>query len=504
MKTLDELIDHAEPGLPVVCEWVAQARNDAVILPCDPAAGDRTLLDLQVTTRSPMGAIAHATGGLLVDAGWVRVLGAGCDRLPRSITGWNGMGGGAAAKLPHVLLVGDDAIGGFFAISGGGIDVPRGRVGYVSPDALFWEDTELGYSDWLGWLFQGDLATYYENVRWPAWRDDVRGLPGDQGVHIYPPFHQRPLRRRTESKGGAVNRALEPAWRRYFGGMIRSRCAVGCAHPRQRGRPCRPREPSQRNTTKARWIGLCSFDHMLRTRFVLCVLLFGCDGEVSNAFDQQDATLDAGPTMPDSMPRDRDASGSPDAVADRRVPDAEFFGPHQLDDLPAGQWMVISNNTLRDVMACPDGGCPYRGNTGIKSVMRAWCGGAFATQLGAFGSLIAFGGGHADYYGNEVYAFDIATGLWSRVSEPYDGGTEACIEATGSYPDGTPCPPHTYDGVEYDPGTNAFVLLGSEANNRGGYYSGYPYRRSRPCGQPQERVSWFFFCASMCAPLSLR
>lgn len=186
MRSLDQLVNTEEPGLDLVREWLEQATNDVELLACDPADGERALLDLQVTTRSPMGAIAHGTGGLLVDAGWVRVLGAGCERLPRSIASWNVMDGGHATKLEGALLVGDDAVGGFFAISGGGVPVPIGKVGYFAPDTLEWEDTELGYSDWLTWLFEGDLEGFYENARWPSWEEEVCELPGDRAISIFP------------------------------------------------------------------------------------------------------------------------------------------------------------------------------------------------------------------------------------------------------------------------------------------------------------------------------
>ena len=191
MKTLQELVNDEDPALPLVMEWLDQASNDVRVLPCEPDLGDQTLLDLQVTTRSPMGAIAHRTGGLLIDEGWVRVLGASSDALPRSITTWNGMREERAPRLDGAVRVGDDAVGGFFAISGGGIAVPSGNEGYYAPDTLCWEDTGARYSQWLRWLFQGDLEVFYGNARWPEWREETRKLRGDQGFHVYPPLFAR-------------------------------------------------------------------------------------------------------------------------------------------------------------------------------------------------------------------------------------------------------------------------------------------------------------------------
>ena len=86
MKTLDELIDRADPAWPLVREWIAAATNPVEVLPPPEEDSRRqALLAAQVTTRSPMGAIIFETGGLLVDHGWLRILGSGHPRLPRSL-----------------------------------------------------------------------------------------------------------------------------------------------------------------------------------------------------------------------------------------------------------------------------------------------------------------------------------------------------------------------------------------------------------------------------------
>lgn len=47
------------------------------ILPRDPAAAEAELVKTQVTTRSVMGAVVYETGGILIDRGWLRILGSG-------------------------------------------------------------------------------------------------------------------------------------------------------------------------------------------------------------------------------------------------------------------------------------------------------------------------------------------------------------------------------------------------------------------------------------------
>jgi len=191
VRDLDSLVDRADPAMDLVKRWLGESERPAELLDCAEGDGRRTLLTLQVTTHSPMGALAFESGGLLVDHGWVRVLGAGCDRLPRDLASWNGLG--ADPRLEGALLVGDDVIGGFFAVNGGRFATGRGNVFYLAPDSLRWQDLGAGYTQWLSWLLLGDVETFYEGMRWPGWPDEVAALDGDRAYSIYPfPFAKGP------------------------------------------------------------------------------------------------------------------------------------------------------------------------------------------------------------------------------------------------------------------------------------------------------------------------
>ena len=136
------------------------------------------------------------------------------------------------------------------------------------------------------------------------------------------------------------------------------------------------------------------------------------------------------------------------------------------DELEARHWYQFSNSRLDAVDPCPNNNCSYSANEGQSGVIDDWNGGAFATGYGSMGALIAWGGGHSGYYGNEVYAFDLATQAWVRVSEPVQ--SPSCNQDTGELQNGSPCAAHTYDYVDYHPGTNSFILLGSASNHNVG------------------------------------
>lgn len=188
MKQLDELINLDEPGWLLVQQWLAEATNHVEVLPPpNDACRERALLDTQVTTRSPMGAVIYESGGIFIDHGWLRILGSGHPRLTRSLPKWNFTRTMTeAGQAPPFLLVADDAIGGFFAIDGGGLGLEQGKVCYLAPDTLEWECMGMSYSEFLVWCFEGDLAKYYESLRWPGWEAEVKVLQGDEAFCIYP------------------------------------------------------------------------------------------------------------------------------------------------------------------------------------------------------------------------------------------------------------------------------------------------------------------------------
>ena len=166
---------------------IDSATNQLQILPADSSRANDALLKIQVTTRSPMGAIIYNTGGILVDHGWIRILGSGCTTINRSLPDWNkGKSIQEFGQIPAYLLIADDAAGGFFAINGGAFGKDMGKTYYLSPDRLVWEPLNLTYSDFLYFCFNNDLNEFYQNLRWTNWTKDVVKLDGDKVFNFYP------------------------------------------------------------------------------------------------------------------------------------------------------------------------------------------------------------------------------------------------------------------------------------------------------------------------------
>ncbi len=187
MRPLEELLSD-DPAWPEVQSWLAQATNPAAVLPTDRARGEDVLYRIQMTSRSTLGAVALETGGLLVDHGWLRILGAGGPRMNGNLASWNGLAERSEiGGVGGAMIVAHDAVGGFFALNGGGFGPQTGDVFYFAPDTLEWEELGRGYSDFLYWVLTGDLGGFYEALRWPTWREDASTIGADFGFSLVPP-----------------------------------------------------------------------------------------------------------------------------------------------------------------------------------------------------------------------------------------------------------------------------------------------------------------------------
>lgn len=122
-----------------------------------------------------------------------------------------------------------------------------------------------------------------------------------------------------------------------------------------------------------------------------------------------------------------------------------------LDNLQPGEWFEVPNSHLEALNPCPANDCAYSGNQ--KNVMAAWSSAAYDTLRER---LVVWGGGHSDYGGNEIYAFDINTLSWSRLTNP----STNIADNVDPYPDGRPNPRHTYGTPVYIPTLDRYWVSG--------------------------------------------
>lgn len=142
-------------------QWIDDpGGNGGVLFP--PADGVRTntLLHLQVTTRSLLGALAYETGGVSVADGLIRLLGSGAERSILQTA--ESAGYPLNGAYPDVIVLGDDILGGLFALNGGRFGASRqGEVFHLAADDTAWSPLGVGHTDFLAWCLTGDLDRLY-------------------------------------------------------------------------------------------------------------------------------------------------------------------------------------------------------------------------------------------------------------------------------------------------------------------------------------------------------
>ena len=188
-KSIEELVCVNENTWEFIQSWLSNSSINYEVLNTSKEKAECTLHDLQITTKSTLGAIAYKTGGILVDHGWLKLLGSGNEKIFGDLSYWNCVNNiSSIKKINNLMIIAYDVIGGFFAINGGAFEGKTGNIFYLPPDTLEWEDMTVGYTDFLIWILDGNLNAFYDGLRWDGWISDMSALPHDKGFNFYPPL----------------------------------------------------------------------------------------------------------------------------------------------------------------------------------------------------------------------------------------------------------------------------------------------------------------------------
>lgn len=174
---------------------------------------------------------------------------------------------------------------------------------------------------------------------------------------------------------------------------------------------------------------------------------------------------DLGDTVPGTVEYTPQGALVPTPYAMAALPDLVQL----LASRPNGSWVQASMNLYRDVWT-PEGLRPIGAN-GLgpappSKIILAWSGFAWDARRG---DVILFGGGHANYAGNDVYRWRGSTRRWERASLPSDITTTFPVTAIDGA-DYAPASAHTYDNNIYLPMADRFLTFGGAAYNNGGAY----------------------------------
>lgn len=162
-----------------------------------------------------------------------------------------------------------------------------------------------------------------------------------------------------------------------------------------------------------------------------------------------------------------------------------------LRTTPENGWVRVNANQMQDVWT-PTGllmsstKLPNSNPWGPRGIISAYSGFAWDSRRG---DLIIYGGGHANYGGNDVYRWRATSLDWERMSLPSDVETLGPLPwLTVDGPDASPPSAHTYDNNIYLPIVDRFLTVGGPTF--GG--AGDPFFFEEPDGSFRVTGPYFF------------
>ena len=164
-----------------------------------------------------------------------------------------------------------------------------------------------------------------------------------------------------------------------------------------------------------------------------------------------------------------------------------------LASLPEGEWVRVNLNAYSDVWTPADLRPLYGpSNPNPSKIIVPWSSFAWDPNRG---DLWLYGGGHANYPGNDIYHWRGTTQMWVRGALPSEIKQDdlGYWEAVDGW-DAAPSSAHTYDNNMFFPHIDRLVAFGGAAFNSGGAYK-------REVTPTTQRITGpFFFNPSLADP----
>lgn len=161
-----------------------------------------------------------------------------------------------------------------------------------------------------------------------------------------------------------------------------------------------------------------------------------------------------------------------------------------LRNTPENGWVRVNTNRIEDVFTPTEllvstTKTPDSNPWGPRGIIGAYSGFTWDSRRG---DLIIYGGGHANYGGNDLYRFKATTLTWERMSLPSDVltlGPTPWLTVDGA--DASPPSAHTYDNNIYLPIADRFLTFGGPI-----FGNGEPFEKREPDNSTRITGPYFF------------
>ena len=194
-------------------EWITNPHNTVEVLPTDSNRARFSLYSSNIDPTSSLAAVIWRTGGMLVDNGWIRVLGSGSLQLNRSVFDWNKDKLQPKKDSITYLIVADDVVGGVFALrESENAKMEDAIVYYFGANNLTWYSLHINYITFIQFCFHGNMDRFYGDFRWEGWQTEVRSINSNQTISCYPLLWTK------EGKDISLNRkviSVQECWNNY-------------------------------------------------------------------------------------------------------------------------------------------------------------------------------------------------------------------------------------------------------------------------------------------------
>ena len=166
-----------------IYDMISNSSKEICVFGGNENTGYGELKKMNLQRKSMLGAIVAFSSGISID-NWIRIMGQK-NLIHKGILAYQSYQK-ESTVLEKMTIVGQDVVGGIFAINIGKYSEGVKKVWYFAPDTLQWECMDMNYAEFVAWAIQGNTDEFYGSMRWNGWKEDCSKAGFDEMILIYP------------------------------------------------------------------------------------------------------------------------------------------------------------------------------------------------------------------------------------------------------------------------------------------------------------------------------